>query len=88
MSKLRDYFNGYRKHCLSWLAFFVVIGVVNICNSGSTNAQTVSSADLYSLLANIVITAPILAFITLSIRNGHRRLSGSKNNDTKRRFIP
>ncbi len=70
MSKLRHFFYGYRKHYLVWVAIFVFWGVAGIF---------LADYGVYALLANIVIVAPILAFITLSIYKGLRRLFGSKD---------
>ena len=70
MIKLRHFFYGYQKHYLVWVAIFVFYGVVGIFLAGY---------GLYAVLASIVIVAPILAFITLSIYKGFRRLFGSKD---------
>ena len=55
---------------LVWVAIFVFLGVAGIFLAGY---------GVYALLANIVIVAPILAFITLSIYKGLRRVFGSKD---------
>ena len=71
MSKLRYFFYGYRKHYLVWVAFFAVgeairVGVLNV-------------GGVYAALANIVIVAPIFAFITLGIYKVLRKIFGSKD---------
>ena len=78
MSKLRHFFHGYLKHYLAWLAFFVVMGAIFFISTVS-NQGGLYLAEVGVVLVNIVITAPILAFITLSIYKGLRKIFGSKD---------
>ena len=72
MSKLHHFFHGYRKHYLVWLAILIVIGVAVVATEGSVISIT-------DMIPSIIIVPPILAFITLSISKGLRRLFGSKD---------
>ena len=78
MSKLRYFFYGYRKHYLVWVAFFAVIGAififVDVFDDGA-----VMLGGVYAALGYVGIGAPILAFITLSISKGLRKLFASKD---------
>ena len=72
MSKLRYFFYGYRKHYLVWLAILIVIGVAVVVTYGAVISIT-------DMIPSIIIVPPILAFITLSISKGLRKLFGSKD---------
>jgi hypothetical protein len=78
MSKLRYFFYGYRKHYLVWVAFFAVIAAivifVDVFDDGA-----MMLGGVYAALGYVGIGAPILAFITLSISKGLRKLSASKD---------
>ena len=78
MSKLRYFFYGYRKHYLVWVAFFAVIAAivifVDVFDDGA-----MMLGGVYAALGYVGIGAPILAFITLSISKGLRKLFGSKD---------
>ena len=78
MSKLRYFFYGYRKHYLVWVAFFAVIAAivifVDVFDDGA-----MMLGGVYAALGYVGIGAPILAFITLSISKGLRKLSVSKD---------
>ncbi|MEC9293396.1 MAG: hypothetical protein VYC65_03825, partial [Chloroflexota bacterium] len=78
MSKLRYFFYGYRKHYLVWVAFFAVIAAivifVDVFDDGA-----VMLGEVYAALGYVGIGAPVLAFITLSISKGSRKLFASKD---------
>ena len=78
MSKLRYFFYGYRKHYLVWVAFFAVIAAivifVDVFDDGA-----MMLGGVYAALGYVGIGAPILAFITLSISKGLRKLFASKD---------
>ena len=78
MSKLRYFFYGYRKHYLVWVAFFAVIAAivifVDVFDDGA-----MMLGGVYAALGYVGIGAPILAFITLSISKGVRKVFASKD---------
>ena len=77
MSKLRYFFYGYRKHYLVWVAFFAVIATIFIFVDVFDGAMMLGG--VYAALGYVGIGAPILAFITLSISKGLRKLFASKD---------
>ena len=79
MNKLRYFFYGYRKHYLVWVAFFAVIGAIFIFVDVSDDGAVELAAHGYAALGYVGIGAPILAFITLSISKGLRKLFASKD---------
>ena len=78
MNDLRYFFYGYRKHYLVWVAFFAVIAAivifVDVFDDGA-----MMLGGVYAALGYVGIGAPILAFITLSISKGLRKLFASKD---------
>ena len=78
MNKLGYFFYGYRKHYLVWVAFLAVIGAIFIFVDVSDDGAVMLGGG-YAALGYVGIGAPILAFITLSISKGLRKLFASKD---------